>query len=65
MKPSLAHILCDACKDISPSIGAFCTRGSAAGKPLAKNKMGMNADDIKAAGAHGWALCREYWQANM
>lgn len=64
LKPSLAHILCDACKDISPSIGAFCTRGSAAGRALAKNKKGMDADGIKAAGAHGWALCRQYWLAN-
>jgi hypothetical protein len=65
LKPSLAHVLSHTVIETSPSIGAFCTRGSAAGKAIAKNKNGIGANDITAAGAHGWALCREYWQANV
>jgi hypothetical protein len=64
MKADLAHILNPAALLASPSIGAFCTRGSAACKAIAKNKAATTAALVKAAGGHGWSLCRAYWVDN-
>jgi hypothetical protein len=61
---SLAHILNADALAKSPSMGAFCTKGSTSAKALAKNKKAMTVDGVKAAGAHGWALCRQYWLDN-
>jgi hypothetical protein len=61
LEPMLAHILCAARLNLSPSKGAFCTAGSNNASRALQLK-GHNPDVQKAGGRHGWALAATYWE---
>ena len=60
VEPLLAHILCKARLDISPSRGAFCTAGSNNAERALKLK-GHDAAVQKAGARRGWTLAAAYW----
>jgi hypothetical protein len=60
LEPMLAHILCAARLNLSPTKGAFCTAGSNNAARALQLK-GHTPDVQKAAGRHGWALAAAYW----
>ena len=60
LEPMLAHILCVARLNLSPTKGAFCTAGSNNAARALQLK-GHTPDVQKAAGRQGWALAAAYW----
>jgi hypothetical protein len=59
LEPMLAHILCKARYDLSPSKGAFCTAGSNNASRALQLK-GHTVDQQKAGGRHGRALAAAF-----